>query len=147
MLIIREMAVVLTALTVSMFAFVGSSAADTEASVPAPAEVTPTVTEQKPKVKLPKRKVSLRTYVTSRSRAEGWGAKQFSCLNEILWRESSWTLTSDNPNSSAYGLFQLLKLKPGTSREKQVTLGFKYIKHRYGTPCKALAFHNKHGWY
>ena len=91
--------------------------------------------------------VSLRTYVTSRSRAAGWDSDQFACLDELLWRESSWRLHNKSKKSSAYGLFQLLHLKPGTDRDTQVDKGFKYIKHRYGTPCKALQHHNKLGWY
>ena len=65
-----------------------------------------------------------------------------------LWnRESRWDYTADNPRSSAYGIPQMLKMPKGTPMTKQIDLGLKYIKHRYGSPSKALAFHNQNGWY
>ena len=66
----------------------------------------------------------------------------------ILWdRESRWDYTADNPRSSAYGIPQMLNMPKDTPMVKQIDLGLKYIKHRYGTPSKALAFHNRHGYY
>ena len=66
----------------------------------------------------------------------------------VLWdRESRWDYTADNPRSSAYGIPQMLNMPKGTPMVKQIDLGLKYIKHRYGTPSKALAFHNANGWY
>ena len=65
-----------------------------------------------------------------------------------LWdRESRWDYTADNPHSSAYGIPQLLKMDEGTPMARQIELGLKYIQHRYDTPSKALAFHNRNGWY
>jgi hypothetical protein len=65
-----------------------------------------------------------------------------------LWnRESRWDYTADNPRSSAYGIPQMLNLPKDTPMLKQIDLGLKYISHRYGSPSKALAFHNRHGWY
>ena len=66
----------------------------------------------------------------------------------VLWdRESRWDYTADNPRSSAYGIPQMLNMPKDTPMVKQIDLGLKYIKHRYGTPSKALAFHNANGWY
>lgn len=66
----------------------------------------------------------------------------------ILWdRESRWDYTADNPHSTAYGIPQMLNMSEDTPMMKQIDLGLKYIKHRYGTPSKALAFHNQHGYY
>lgn len=66
----------------------------------------------------------------------------------ILWdKESRWDYTADNPYSSAYGIPQMLDMPKNTPMVKQIDLGLKYIKHRYGTPSKALAFHNANGWY
>ena len=66
----------------------------------------------------------------------------------VLWdRESRWDYTADNPRSSAYGIPQILNMPKDTPMVKQIDLGLKYIKHRYGTPSKALAFHNANGWY
>ena len=65
-----------------------------------------------------------------------------------LWdRESRWDYQADNPRSSAYGIPQMLLMPEDTPMVKQIDLGLKYIKHRYGSPSKALAFHNANGWY
>lgn len=66
----------------------------------------------------------------------------------ILWsKESRWDYTAKNKNSTAYGIPQILDLKQDTTIYQQVDMGIKYIKHRYGTPTRALAFHNAYGWY
>jgi len=73
-------------------------------------------------------------------------ATEYRCL-ETLWHiESKWNPKADNPKSTAYGIPQLLKLK-ATDPYKQLDLGLKYIKARYVTPCKALAFHRLTGHY
>jgi hypothetical protein len=73
-------------------------------------------------------------------------AKQYRCL-EVLWmRESKWDPRADNPKSSAYGIPQLLKLKE-RDPFKQIDLGLKYIVHKHRTPCRALDYHNKRGFY
>ena len=65
-----------------------------------------------------------------------------------LWdRESRWDYQADNPRSSAYGIPQMLTMPEDTPMVRQIELGLKYIKHRYGSPSKALAFHNANGWY
>jgi hypothetical protein len=73
--------------------------------------------------------------------------KEWRALDELWYIESRWDYTADNPRSTAYGIPQLLKMDPKTPLIKQIDLGLKYIKHRYGTPAKALKFHKKHGWY
>ena len=73
--------------------------------------------------------------------------KEWKALDELWYIESRWDYTADNPRSTAYGIPQLLKMDPKTPLIKQIDLGLKYIKHRYDTPTKALAFHKKHGWY
>ena len=85
--------------------------------------------------------------LTQRAVNRGIRSTQLKCLKELVWRESRFDPKADNPNSSAYGLFQQLKLPTGTPIAKQIRLGFKYIAHRYGTPCKALAHHDLKGWY
>ena len=66
----------------------------------------------------------------------------------ILWdKESRWDYQADNKHSSAYGIPQILNLPKDTPMARQIDLGIKYIQHRYGTPSRALAFHNAHGWY
>ncbi len=86
----------------------------------------------------------------------GWGdGNQFACIYELYMRESSWTITADNPTSSAYGIPQALPGKKMASEgadwmtnpETQIKWGLKYIKGRYGTPCDAIRWHNSHNWY
>ena len=72
--------------------------------------------------------------------------KQFYCLDEIVWKESRWNYKAKNPKSSAFGLFQILKSKD-KDPIKQIDKGLRYIEHRYGTACNALAFHDRKGWY
>lgn len=72
---------------------------------------------------------------------------QWSCLNVIISIESGWDSNAQNPTSSAYGLFQQLKLPNTATVSTQARLGLKYIKHRYGKPCKAYHHHKAKGWY
>jgi hypothetical protein len=73
-------------------------------------------------------------------------SRQYLCLEKLWTRESHWNPLADNKHSSAYGIPQLLKLKT-KDPYLQIDAGLKYISHRYGTPCKALAFHLKRGYY
>ena len=72
--------------------------------------------------------------------------RQYLCLEQLWYLESKWNPRADNKRSSAYGIPQLLKLKTNDPY-KQIDAGLKYIAHRYGTPCKALAYHLKIGHY
>jgi hypothetical protein len=73
--------------------------------------------------------------------------EQFYCLDEIVYKESRWNYKAKNPNSSAYGLFQILKNKE-KDPIKQIDLGLKYLEARYdGCACTALAHHKAKGWY
>ena len=73
-------------------------------------------------------------------------SRQYLCLEKLWHLESKWNPLSDNKESTAYGIPQLLKLKT-KDPYKQIDAGLKYISHRYGTPCKALAYHLKTGHY
>lgn len=90
---------------------------------------------------------SVRTLVKRAARAKGWTAAEWDCLDRLIWRESSWRPHARNPESSAYGLFQILKLKPGTPIRKQIERGIRYIAHRYSSPCAALQHSLDRGWY
>jgi hypothetical protein len=86
--------------------------------------------------------------------------KQFKCFDELMHRESSWRTRknpelADNPRSSAYGIPQAL---PGekmasaghdwaTNPITQIRWALQYIEDRYSTPCEALEFHDRKGWY
>jgi hypothetical protein len=78
-------------------------------------------------------------------------------LTELIGRESGWNPHADNPTSSAYGYGQFLS-STRSSYEKKLGLSYnnpvhqlimtaQYIKDRYGTPEKALAFWDKHNYY
>jgi hypothetical protein len=72
---------------------------------------------------------------------------QFVCIEKLWSKENRlWDPYAKNPKSSAYGIPQLLKLKE-RNPYVQMDLGYKYIVHRYKTPCKALAFHAAKGYY
>jgi hypothetical protein len=73
--------------------------------------------------------------------------KEFVCINKLWTKENRlWDPYAKNPKSSAFGIPQLLKLKE-TNPYVQMDLGYKYIIHRHKSPCKALAFHDRKGWY
>lgn len=84
-----------------------------------------------------------------------WGDDQFACYDKIIMRESKWSITADNPHSTAYGIPQAL---PGskmaefgsdwrTNPATQIRWGLDYVQQRYGTPCQAWSFKHSHGWY
>jgi len=73
--------------------------------------------------------------------------KEFRCIERLWTKENRlWDPYAKNPKSSAFGIPQLLKLKE-TNPYVQMDLGYKYIIHRHKTPCNALAFHDRKGWY
>jgi hypothetical protein len=73
--------------------------------------------------------------------------KEFVCIEKLWSKENRlWDPYAKNPKSSAYGIPQLLKLKE-RNPYVQMDLGYKYIIHRHKSPCNALAFHVKRGWY
>lgn len=86
------------------------------------------------------------------SKKYGWGSKQNKCLVKLWTRESGWNTHAHNKSSGAHGIPQAL---PGSKMGKgwrsdahvQIRWGAKYIKKRYGTPCKALSHSNRKGWY
>ena len=73
-------------------------------------------------------------------------SRQYLCLEQLWMLESKWNPRANNKRSTAYGIPQLLKLKI-KDPYLQIDAGLKYIAHRYGTPCKAMAYHKKHGHY
>lgn len=78
---------------------------------------------------------------------EEWGISEFRALKKLWGKESAWDHTADNPHSSAFGIPQLLKMKPTTPAPEQIARGLVYIKHRYGKPSIAWAHWRKHKWY
>ncbi|WP_141012508.1 aggregation-promoting factor C-terminal-like domain-containing protein [Nocardioides sambongensis] len=85
----------------------------------------------------------------------GFSVSEFGCLDSLWTRESGWSVTADNPSSSAYGIPQAL---PGskmasagadwaTNPVTQITWGLGYIQDRYGSPCGAWGHSQSVGWY
>jgi len=77
----------------------------------------------------------------------------------IIQKESSFQPTAKNPETTAFGLGQLLVsnrikhaekigVEPDTTDEaEQIGLFRSYVAERYGTAEKALNFRSKKGWY
>ena len=80
-----------------------------------------------------------------------WCGNQVKCITRLWNNESGWRTNAHNP-SGAHGVPQAL---PGNKMGKgwrsnphvQINWGLKYIKVRYGNPCKALSFWNSRRWY
>lgn len=80
-----------------------------------------------------------------------WCGSQFKCLYTLWNNESGWRVNAHNP-SGAHGIPQALpghKMGAGwqSNPSVQINWGLRYIKQRYGTPCKALKFWNNNHWY
>jgi hypothetical protein len=80
-----------------------------------------------------------------------FGEDQWPYLEELVKRESTWNPEAVNPSSGAYGLFQANpsggQIPPSPDLKSQWQWGYNYIKSRYGTPQKAMEFHNQNGYY
>ena len=88
-----------------------------------------------------------RMFVMQRATRAGYSRTERACLDRLLHAESRYVIDAKNPKSSAYGLFQLLKLKPGTPIAEQWERGAAYIERRYGDACAAWAHFQRKGWY
>ncbi len=82
------------------------------------------------------------------SKALGYSPRERACLVTLWTRESRFDhLAKNQRGSSAYGIAQLLRERSGEP-ELQVLHGLRYLEHRYrGSACRALAFHDRRGWY
>jgi hypothetical protein len=85
----------------------------------------------------------------------GFPTSEWSCLDDIWNRESSWMYDAENPSSGAYGIPQAL---PGykmanagpdwqTDPATQIRWGLGYIQQTYGNPCVAWNFDVANGGY
>ena len=75
-----------------------------------------------------------------------YNLKEYKCLVKLYGKESAWN--SKAVNGSHAGIPQgrskwLLTATP----IQQVEWGLRYIKHRYGTPCKALDHWKQFNWH
>lgn len=93
--------------------------------------------------------------------AYGWSAADFTCLDKLWMRESSWNYAAANASSSARGIPQAMMSAHFGSDWKtsaagksyletpsvQITWGLDYIKGRYTSPCGAWDHSEAKGWY
>jgi hypothetical protein len=84
----------------------------------------------------------------------GWGPDDMAAWYTLGMKESGWNNNAQNPTSTAYGIGQFLDSTwkgAGGSKTSdprlQVQYMAQYIKNRYGSPSRALAFHLSHNWY
>ena len=114
----------------------------TPTPIPSPAPTTPATTPS-----LAWMQANPRTVAQQIMPSFGFGSDQWTCLNSLWEKESSWNWAADNPYSDAYGIPQSL---PGSKMATagadwlvnpatQIKWGLGYIKGRYGTPCAAWA--------
>jgi hypothetical protein len=76
----------------------------------------------------------------------GWDKKERECVWKIFMKESKFDhLAKNQQGSSAYGIAQMLGEK-SKDPAIQILRAYRYIVHRYDTPCKAWSHHKK-GWY
>ena len=76
-----------------------------------------------------------------------WDASQRKCIRLLFTKESRFDhLAKNQQGSSAYGIAQMLK---ETSRDPAVQIlnAYRYIEHRYQTPCQAWKHHQRRNWY
>lgn len=106
---------------------------------------------------------SAKTLAKSMAAARGWNASEFSCLETLWHRESSWNFKAKNPTSTARGIPQAMmsihfganwRTDPAalaylSTPRIQIEWGLNYIqRHRnFSTPCGAMDFWQKNGWY
>jgi hypothetical protein len=72
--------------------------------------------------------------------------KEFQCFNKIITKESRWSYIAKN--GSHYGLGQMRsKHYRDLDPFRQIDATLKYITNRYGSSCKAWAFHQDRNYY
>ena len=77
----------------------------------------------------------------------GWKGKEWGCLDNIFVKESRYDNFARNKDgSTAFGIGQRIG---ETSKDPtiQILKTYKYIQHRYKTPCSAWRWHLHHNWY
>ena len=72
--------------------------------------------------------------------------KEFQCFNKIITKESRWNYLAKN--GSHFGLGQMRsKHYRDLDPYRQIDATLKYITNRYGSNCKAWAFHQDRNYY
>jgi hypothetical protein len=77
----------------------------------------------------------------------GWDLTQRKCIYKLFAKESRFdNFAKNQQGSSAFGIAQLLH-EQSTDPAIQILDAYRYIKHRYSTPCKAWQHHVRRNWY
>lgn len=99
-------------------------------------------------------KTAFQKYAAEKLSAQGFGPEEIGALITLWNKESGWNPNADNPTSTAYGIAQFLDgtwagtgYKRTSDPFKQIDAGLTYIANRYGSPSKALQFHQQNNWY
>jgi len=131
----RVVAIGLLVITLTLFS-VNKINAPLKSPTPEPTKAT---MEQKKANKLLAKKIAWIGY--------GWKEKEWTCLDKIFIKEARYDhLAKNKSGSSAFGIGQRLK-ETSVDPMVQILHTYKYIQHRYKTPCSAWRFHLKHNYY
>lgn len=77
----------------------------------------------------------------------GWDRTQRRCAYALFMKESRFDhLAKNQQGSSAFGIGQVLREK-SKDPAIQILHAYKYIEHRYDTPCRAWSHHKHRNWY
>ena len=77
----------------------------------------------------------------------GWRNKEWNCIDYIFTKESRYDhLAKNKQGSSAFGIGQRLN-ENSKDPTIQILHAYKYIVHRYKTPCNAMRYHLRHNHY
>lgn len=77
----------------------------------------------------------------------GWRKMEWRCVDYIFMKESRYDhLAKNQQGSSAFGIGQRLN-ETSTDPTTQILHAYKYIVHRYETPCKAMKYHLRNNHY
>ena len=131
----RVVAITLLVITLTLFS-INKIGAPFKSHTPEPTKAT---MEEKKANKALAKKIAWNGY--------GWKDKEWACLDKIFVKEARYDhLAKNKSSSSAFGMGQMLK---ETSKEPMVQIlhTYKYIQHRYKTPCSAQRWHTRHNWY
>ena len=84
---------------------------------------------------------------------QGIFGKEWECLYDLGIRESNWNHLAVNKSSGAFGIPQSLPAEKIATHgniydpEVQIKWFVDYVRDRYETSCKALAFQLRNNWY
>jgi hypothetical protein len=76
-----------------------------------------------------------------------WDKTQRKCITSLFTKESRFDhLAKNMQGSSAFGIAQMLNEK-SKDPAIQILRAYRYIEHRYGTPCEAWKHSQRRNWY